>query len=128
MSSRRQTVLIVEDELDLRGLYRTALMLAGYDVTEAGDGFEALKHLDTSIPDLVVLDLNLPHLDGRAVRQELAAQVHTRNIPVVVVTGASGPDLDHIDADCVLNKPVTPDRLIQVIRRCLAAGSRTLRA
>ena len=71
-------------------MYRTALRVAGYLVQEAADGFEALRSLDADPPDLVVLDLPLPRLDGYAVRQELKSQAHTRHIPIVVVTGAFG--------------------------------------
>ena len=87
--SERQTILVVEDDEDLRRLFRTALMLAGFDVMEAGDGLEALLRIDQSPPDLVVLDLVLPRLSGIAVQQEIAAQAVTRDIPVVVITGAS---------------------------------------
>jgi len=59
MSSRRK-ILIVEDDEDLRTLFRVTLTLAGYDVQEAGDGLEALRQIDHSPPDLVVLELMLP--------------------------------------------------------------------
>lgn len=82
-------------------MYRIALIFAGYDVQEARGGFEALRRLDSDPPDLVVLDLLLPGVDGFAVRQELAAHAHTRNIPIMIVTG-SGENLDHLDVACLL--------------------------
>jgi DNA-binding response OmpR family regulator len=60
-----QIILIVEDDTELRGIYRTALRVAGYGVQEAGDGYEALRAVDADPPDLVVLDLALPRLSGR---------------------------------------------------------------
>ena len=120
--SERQTILIVEDDEDLRRLFRTALALAGYDVVEAGDGLEALQRIDQIIPDLVVLDLVLPGVSGMVVQQELAAQALTRQIPVVVITGtAIEPGI--LDVDCLLRKPVSPDDLIEAVRKCLAAAA-----
>jgi CheY-like chemotaxis protein len=64
----------------------------------------------------------LPHVSGHAVLQEIAASAHTRNIPVVVVTGSPEP-LDYLDVFCVLRKPIASDELITVVRRCLAHHS-----
>ena len=120
--SERRTILVVEDDEDLRRLFRTALMLAGYDVLEAGDGLEALLRIDQTPPDLVVLDLVLPRLSGIAVQQEIAAQAVTRQIPVVVITG-SGVDPSELQVACFLRKPVAPDQLVDVVASCLASGS-----
>jgi CheY-like chemotaxis protein len=116
----RQKVLIVEDDRDLRRMFRQSLQMAGFEVREAGDGPTALRSIDHDPPDLVVLDLMLQMIDGLTIRAELATNVHTRHIPVVIVTG-SALDLDHLDV-CVLRKPVLPDRLVEAVRRCLAAG------
>ena len=58
--SKQPTILIVEDDADLRRVWRLALQLEGYNVEEAGDGIGALRHLDNHPPNLVVLDLGLP--------------------------------------------------------------------
>lgn len=121
--SERRTVLVVEDDEDLRRLFRTALMLAGYDVVEAGDGLEALLRIDQAPPDLVVLDIVLPRLSGIAVQQEIAAQAVTREIPIVVITG-SAMEADNLDVACFLRKPVSPEQVVDVVRRCLASGAR----
>jgi DNA-binding response OmpR family regulator len=118
----RQTVLIVEDDTDLRKYYRHALSIAGFDVQEARGGFEALRTLDLNPPDIVVLDLMLPGVDGFVVMQELAAHAHTRSIPLVVVTG-SAENLDHLDVTCLLRKPVSPEDLVNVVRKCLSSGA-----
>jgi DNA-binding response OmpR family regulator len=117
----RPSVLIVEDDASLRTLYRTALTLAGFDVAEASNGYDALRALEAAPPDLVILDLLLPVMSGHVVRQELAAQAHTRHIPVVIVTGEVAPRVDALDAECLLRKPVTPERLVEVVRSCLKA-------
>ncbi len=121
---RGKRILIVEDDADLRRLFRMALSVAGYDVNEAGDGLEALQIIENRPPDLVVLDLMLRALDGISVRQELAAQSLTRHIPIVVVTGST-MDLETLDVACVLRKPVMPDELVRTVASCLAAGAPT---
>jgi DNA-binding response OmpR family regulator len=118
-----QTVLVVEDDEHLRQFYRTALTMSGFNVREARSGFEALKMLDASPVDLVVLDLMLPGVDGFMVRAELAAQTATRSVPIVIVT-ATASDLDHLDVPCVLRKPITADQLVHAVRRCLDTVSK----
>ena len=122
MSVTRQTILVVDDDADLRRVFRTTLTIAGYDVMEASDGLDALRHLDHRRPDLVVLDLNLPTLSGVAVQQEITAHAYTRQIPIVVVTGLA-VNLDHLDVACVLRKPVEPEDLLKAVRSCLAAAA-----
>ena len=124
--ARKQTILVVEDDEDLRRLFRTALTLSGYDVEEAGDGLEALQKIDYSQPDLVVLDVILPEVSGLVVQQEIAAHMVNRDIPIVFITG-SALELSEIGSACLLRKPVTPDRLVNTVRSCLAAGSQSVR-
>lgn len=83
----RETLLLVEDNDALRRLYRTALLVAGYRVTEAANGLDALRKVDQEHPDAIVLDLHLPEVSGLAVLQDLKQQVQARSIPVIVVTG-----------------------------------------
>ena len=114
-------ILVVEDNADLRRLFRTALSLAGFVVDEAPDGIDALRIIETRVPDLVVLDLMLRSLDGRSVQQELAASPFTRDIPIVVVTG-SALEVSGVNVSCVLRKPVMPDQLVETVRHCLVRG------
>jgi len=110
--------LIVEDDAALRGMWRTALRLEGFAVDEAADGLEALKLIEARPPDLVVLDLGLPNVDGVSVRKDLAAQFYSRHIPIVVITGST-EDLAYLDVDCILRKPVTVDQVVRVVHRCI---------
>ena len=121
----RKTVLIVEDDDDLRRMFRTALMIEGFTVEEATDGVAALHRIHHEPPDLIVLDLGLPTVSGLIVYQEVAAHAHTRQIPVVIVTGSS-MDLDHLAVPCVLRKPVDPEKLISIVRECLRQQSGTV--
>jgi CheY-like chemotaxis protein len=120
MCAVKRRVLIVEDDHDLRHLFSSWLALAGFTVETATDGISALQRVDSSPPDLLLLDLGLPLLRGEHVANELAAQSHTRDIPVVVVTGEvfSTP---LAAAACVLAKPVTAGQLVQTVQRCLTA-------
>jgi len=99
-------------------MFRTALSIEGLAVEEAGDGVAALHRLHNDPPDLIVLDLSLPTVSGLIVHQEITAHAHTRHIPVVIVTGSS-MDLAHLGVPCVLRKPVTPEKLVDVVRNCL---------
>ena len=116
----RPTILVVEDDLALRRLYRDALSMAGFDTCEAGNGYEALQCLDTHRIDLVILDLMLPLFSGHVVRAEIAAQVPA--IPIVVVTG-SPEGVPNVAQ--VLRKPVSPDQLVDTVRRHLRGAAMT---
>ena len=120
MAPLRKAILVVEDDADLRRLFRTALVIEGFSVTEAVDGLDALRKLDEYLPDLVVLDLGLPLIDGFSVHAEIASRASTRHLAVVVVTG-SQIDLGTLDVACVLRKPVEPDTLVETVRKCLAS-------
>jgi len=118
----QKRILIVEDNTDLRRMFKTALSLAGFAVDEAGDGIEALHIVELRRPDLVVLDLMLHALDGLSVQQDLAARAVTASIPIVIVTGSS-IDTQSLDVACVLRKPVMPDELVRTVRHCLKSGA-----
>ena len=117
-------ILVVEDDADLRRMYRTALTLAGFDVHDVSIGIDALRYIDQEPPDLIILDLMLPDINGMVVRQEIAAHAHTQRIPIVIVTGAK-LDLSTADVACVLRKPVAPDELVRVVQSCLHSGAQS---
>lgn len=116
----RQALLVVEDDAELRKMYRSALAVAGFLVREAADGLSALTALDRDPVDLVVLDLGLPDISGLVILQDIAAQAHTCNVPVLVVTGST-EELDHLAVACVLRKPISPDALVTAVVKCLAS-------
>jgi DNA-binding response OmpR family regulator len=116
---RATTILVVEDDRDLRAFYRAVLSGAGYDVIAVDDGITALRLIETRAPDLVILDLVLPRLGGRDVLRELRASDESRRIPVIVVTGDDVSDLTDEEARCVIQKPVTAPTLVAAIQQCL---------
>ena len=120
---RKATILVVEDDADLRAYYRTALSISGYSVVTAEDGVEALRQIERNPPHAVVLDLSLPRLAGTDVQKELASRSETRDIPIVVVTGTNIADLDQSRFACVLRKPVESDALVRTVNRCVTPSS-----
>jgi two-component system, OmpR family, response regulator len=124
---RPMRILIVEDDTELRRMYRLALAMAGFEVDEAADGIDALRMIENRAPDLVILDLILQVLDGLSVQQELAAGALTAGIPIVVVTGSNIPT-DTLNVARVLKKPIMPDELIRTVRLCLDSGPSLARA
>ena len=120
--AKKAYLLIVEDDPESRLLYQVALTFEGYEVACAGDGLEALVLMEQRLPDLVILDLGLPRVDGWAVQQEIAASAVTRDIPIVIVTGLDVAS-DGLDVACVLRKPVGMQQLVDIVRHCLGSGA-----
>jgi two-component system OmpR family response regulator len=114
----RPRVLVVEDDAPLAHLYCMALTMNGLSVMRAADGLTALRVIEEYRPDLVVLDLMLPQIDGWAVLREFQSRPSTRSIPVVVVTGCETvSEIPH--AKAVIRKPVDPDYIATVVARHL---------
>jgi len=116
-------VLVVDDDVELAGLLRFALANAGYEVVTAFDGVQALSQFEAHAPDLVVLDVNLPGLDGF---QVLAALRGRSEVPVMMLTvRASEEDEVHgldLGADDYLRKPFSPRALLARVRALLRRG------
>jgi len=106
---RGTCVLLVEDEDQLRRVMKDLLEREGYTVAEARDGVQALDQVDRLAPDVVVLDLNLPGLDGYSVLQRIRSRPATHNIPVVVLTAKGDEDNEvrvfQLGADDFITKP-----------------------
>ena len=120
------SVLVVDDEDGVRGLVSFALRRAGFDVTEASNGQEALDIVRTTPVDMVVLDMGMPEMSGTYVVQALRAQPETATLPVLLMTG-SGDEMSVIEglaagADDFLLKPVRLDELVARINAHLRRG------
>jgi DNA-binding response OmpR family regulator len=102
-------VLLVDDEDQLQRAMRDLLERQGYTVLEAKDGAEALAEIDRANPDLVILDLNLPGVDGYTVLAQVRSRETTRNLPVIVLTAKGDEDNEvrvlQLGADDFLTKP-----------------------
>lgn len=121
-------VLLVDDEDQLRRVMRDLLERDGYQVTEARDGVEALDQIDRHAPDIIVLDLNLPGLDGYGVLSHLRSRPATSGIPVVVLTAQGDEDNEvrvfEMGADDFLSKPFRARALSVRLRAVLGRKSR----
>ena len=110
-----KTVLIVEDEEPLRRVLRDLLERDGFHVLEASNGVQALDQIDRGAPDVVVLDLNLPQLDGFGVLSRLRSRPATANLPVIILTAQGDEDSEvrvlEGGADDFLTKPFRPRAL-----------------
>ena len=115
-------VLIVEDDPTLCTFYRSALQIAGYAVITAEDGVSALRQIDGSAPEALVLDLGLPRLSGRDVGREVAERLP--HLPIGVVTGSS-EEINPADFACVLRKPISAVALIDAVEKCLRRHRRS---
>ena len=108
-------VLIAEDEQDIRGLIAYSLEYAGYEVIEACDGEEAVKLAEEEQPDLILLDVRMPRMNGYEACALLRARQSTRDIPVVFLS-ARGQETEimrglDVGADEYILKPFAPDEL-----------------
>jgi type IV pilus assembly protein PilB len=119
----RKTVLLVEDEEPLRRVLRDLLEREGFTVVEAADGVQALDEVDRSAPDVLVLDLNLPRLDGYGVLGHLRARPSTAKLPVIVLTAKGDEDNEvrvfETGANDFLTKPFRPRALGARLRALL---------
>ncbi|HKZ07478.1 MAG TPA: response regulator [Methylomirabilota bacterium] len=120
MASR---VLIVEDEPDIRELLGFHLEREGYHVMRASTGTEALRQVRHARPDLVILDLMLPEMDGLEVCRRLRAEAGTAGVPVIMLT-AKGDEVDRVvglemGADDYVVKPFSPKEVLARVRAVL---------
>ncbi|MDD4890127.1 MAG: response regulator transcription factor [Phycisphaerae bacterium] len=119
----KQHVLVVDDEENIQELVRYNLAKNGYQVSCVGSGEDALKAARLKMPDLILLDLMLPRIDGLQVCRELKGDAKTRTIPVVMLT-AKGEEADivaglELGADDYVTKPFSPRVLLARVRAVL---------
>jgi two-component system, cell cycle response regulator DivK len=121
MNDTTKTVLLVEDNEDNLVVYRTILEHVGYNVLEARDGEEGVSRARQEQPDLILMDISIPKIDGWEATQRLKADPATRNIPIIALT-AHALEEDRQKAaqagcDGYLAKPVEPRRVVQEVER-----------
>jgi two-component system alkaline phosphatase synthesis response regulator PhoP len=124
---KKETILVVDDEEDILELVRYNLQREGYQVVVAGSGEEAIKLVRQQIPDLIVLDLMLPGMDGLAVARHLKTDARCRQIPIVMLT-AKGEEADvvaglELGAEDYVTKPFSPRILTARVRAVLRRRS-----
>jgi CheY-like chemotaxis protein len=120
----RPMVLIAEDQAELRQLYAQQLSMSGFEVIEASNGAEAISLTSANLPDVILMDLSMPVVDGWEATRRLRADRRTAHIPVVALTAhdGSGELQRATTAGCnwFVPKPCPPDALITEVRRVLS--------
>lgn len=118
---KQKTVLLVEDNEDNLVVYRTILEHVGFRVIEARDGEEGVSRAKENLPDLILMDISIPKMDGWEATQRLKAFENTKAIPIIALT-AHALEEDRqkaLQAGCdgYLAKPVEPRRVVQEVER-----------
>jgi CheY-like chemotaxis protein len=119
----QKTVLVVEDDAGLRAVIADCLELDDYAVIQASNGDEALRLARLNAPDVILLDLAMPHRSGLQVLQALKGAAPTRDIPVVIVSGYALVLMDNRTprVDGVIQKPFDVEVLLAQVKRASAA-------
>ena len=118
-------VLVVEDYQDAREMYAAYLQFSGYEVAEATNGLEAIDRANELMPDIILMDLALPKMDGWEATRRLKMAEKTREIPIVALTGHAlaghAEGARQAGCDSFVTKPCLPDALVAEIKRMLAS-------
>lgn len=119
-SDTQPLILVVDDYADAREMYADYLELCGYRVAQASNGAEALEQANALRPDVILMDMSLPVLDGWEATRRLKADERTRAIPVVALTGhppeAQGQS---VGCEAYVLKPCLPEELTEQVQRVL---------
>ncbi len=123
----KNLILLVDDEPNVRELLRQMLELGGFDVVEAEDGLEALEKLEMVVPDIMILDVMMPNLDGVSLCKKLRAGTAFAGLPIIMVSGKTQHKAVQeglaAGANQYLCKPITVQELLQSVRSLLPAPS-----
>ncbi len=115
-------VLVVEDYQDAREMYATYLQFSGYRVAEATNGLEAIEKAHELMPDIILMDLALPKMDGWEATRRLKLDARTRHIPIVALTGHAlaghAEGAREAGCDAFVTKPCLPDALVAESSGC----------
>ena len=124
MSQQQKTIVYVEDEVEMIDLVKLILSRKGYEVIGAAGGREGLDTIREVVPDLVLLDLMMPDIEGWDVYQQIRANEATKHIPVIVVT-AKAQNIDKVlglhiaNVNDYISKPFSPQELVASLERVL---------
>ena len=123
MNDKAPLILVVDDYQDAREMYAEYLQFSGFRVAEAKNGNEAVEKAFALKPDLILMDLSLPGMDGWEATRRLKADDATRHIPVVALTGhalaGASEGAKKAGCDSFVTKPCLPDDLVVEVRRML---------
>lgn len=116
-------ILVVDDEVDVANLVRTTLAAEGYEVDVATGGREALEHMLAEPPDLLVLDLMMPEIDGMELLRLIRVEERTARTPVLILSARTEAQDQigglQLDADAYICKPFSPKKLVAEVNRLM---------
>jgi CheY-like chemotaxis protein len=119
-------VLVVDDFLDAREMYAEYFMFSGFRVAEAANGVEALEKAIDLVPQVILMDLSMPGMDGWEATRRLKADERTKDIPVIALTGHALTGFQEsarlAGCDAFVTKPCLPDTLVAEVRRLLGSS------
>jgi CheY-like chemotaxis protein len=125
MNDKPPLILVVDDYQDAREMYAEYLQFSGFRVAEAKNGNEAVDQAFALKPDLILMDLSLPGMDGWEATRRLKADDATKHIPIVALTGhalaGASEGARKAGCDSFVTKPCLPDDLVVEVRRMLSA-------
>jgi len=114
-------ILVVEDDADNRRIVAKTLTVEGYQIIEATDGVQALAHAQAELPDLILMDLALPNMDGWEATRRLKSDPRTRTIPVIALTAIAmrGDEEEARAAGCddYITKPARPAAIREMVKK-----------
>lgn len=123
----KHSILLVDDDPNLRDMLRQMLEMGGFAVTEAEDGLDALEKLEEITPDVLVLDVMMPNLDGVSLCKQLRSDAEFMSLPIIMLSGKTQHRAVEegmaAGANCYLCKPITVDELIRSVRELLPTPS-----
>jgi DNA-binding response OmpR family regulator len=118
------TILSVDDERDVTDLVSFHLNRAGFNVLTAASGREALDTIDVNHPDLIILDLMLPDIDGFGICEILRRHEETAKIPIIILTAWATNDAQHLGLELgaidYVTKPFSPKKLVERVKHLLS--------
>lgn len=128
VEERSKTILVIDDQADERAIQRAMLSYLGYTVREAGSGEDGLRDAMETPPDLVLLDVAMPRMDGFAVCRALRADQRTTSVPILLYTASVVGNLQEqaqeAGADGVLTKPIDPQTVATEVQRFIGPAAR----
>ena len=123
-----QKLLLVEDNEDNRVIYSTVLRHLGYEVVEAQDGVQAVDLARSELPDLILMDISIPRMDGWEATRVLRSDPKTREIPIVALTAHALADdrerASEVGFSSYLAKPIEPKVVVAEVRRLIGDGAK----
>ena len=119
----KKTILVVDDDADIRAVLSMRFNSAGYDVLEACDGYEAIKISREKKPDLIILDIMMPEMDGMSASQYLKEDPITKNIPIIFLTGLQDKKTEQlypgVGENIIIAKPYDAKELLAAVKRVI---------